>query len=994
MRRVNPQRFTTGVVLFLLCIFSQAFAQNKTVTGTITDPTGKGVPGVTVTVKGTKTATQTDASGTYRISAPDDATLVFSSVGFETREMAVAGRTSFDASLTATNANLSEVVVIGYGTARRKDLTGSVSTVTERNFNKGTYTSPDQLVQGKVAGVQIVNNSGQPGGATTVKIRGSSSVSGSGQPLYVVDGVALDGRSVRPSIGDLGFGGGNPASNPLNFLNPADIASIDILKDASATAIYGSRAAYGVVLITTKKGQSGETRIDFNASYGLSSIMKRIRVLNASEFRDALSYYGVSKSNDKGGDVNALDAILRTGKVQNYNVAISGGNENGRYRLSLGALNQEGIIRKSGIKKYTASFTDNFKFLPSRRLGLDISVTPSQYTEDIVPITNDAGATGSLIGQALQWNPTLPVKIGDSLVNVGGNSIFNPLGVSEAFNDQAVVTTILASLSPYVKLTNSLEYRFLYSINYSTGSRRTSVKQNINIDNYNGVGYAAISQNVLTTQQFTHTLNFNKQLSNDLSLSAVVGYEYLKYTNKGVSENARGLRSVGGFGFYGLDYTNYIQFSDPATRNVTSFVDPNAEIQSYFIRANFNYRDKYLLTGTFRADGSTKFGSNNKYGYFPSVAGAWNILKESFFDVPAFSVLKLRAGWGKTGNQEFPAGSSQRRYSFTASGGNQLINNPNPDLKWQSDRQYNIGLDVSVLKGRVSATIDYFNKLTTDLLFPTIPIAPAAAGVAVTWKNIAGNIENKGFEFSVNAGIIQKKDFSLDFNANATFIKNNVSGLAAPIPTGALNGQGVSGSTIQVLTNGFPINAFFLKTFLNLDKASGLSVYVDDNVPFYSGSPNPKVVLGFGASVQYKKFSLIANMNGALGQKLYNNTFNNVINVGDINGGRNIAYSVYKDPVKESFSNRVTSSTRFLESGSYLKMSNATLSYRVGNLFSVLRGASVYVIGQNLFVITKFKGFDPEVNVDKNVNGVPSNGIEYTPYPSARTVTFGINFSL
>ena len=995
MRKLNLLKKTTFVVASLLLLLNQVFAQNHTVSGTVTDQTGKGVPGVTVTVKGTNTSTQTDGNGTYRISASDNATLVFSSVGFSTMEMQVNGKTSVDASLATSTDNLSEVVVIGYGTARKKDLTGAVSSVQAKDFNKGTYTSPDQLIQGKVAGVQMVNNSGQPGGASTVKIRGNATITGTGQPLYVIDGIPLDGRSVRPGIGDLGLGGGNPASNPLNFINPSDIASIDILKDASATAIYGSRGAYGVVIITTKKGQSGQTRIDFSASTGVASIMRRIKVLNADQFREALTYYGVNASNDHGDNVNALDAILRKGTVQNYNVAISGGNETGKYRLSMGVLNQEGIVRKSGIKKYTAALNANFKFLESKKLGLDINVVPSQYIEDIAPITNDAGAAGSLIGQALQWNPTLHLKVGDSLVNVGGTSIYNPLGVSEAINDRSKVTTILASVSPYFKFTDWLEYRFLYSMNYGTGSRRTTVQPELNLPNSQGKGYAAIAQNELITQQFTHTLNLNKQITGAVNLSALLGYEYLNFTNKGSSMNVLG-PAGGGFGSYGLDFTNYIQYGDPTTRKITSFIDPSSELQSYFARATINYKDKYLLTGTFRADGSTKFGENNKYGYFPSFAAAWNISKEDFFHADFINNLKLRAGWGKTGNQEFPSGSSQKKYTFRDNGALGQVNNPNEDLKWQSDRQYNIGIDATMLGGRISFTADYFNKLTTDLLFPTFPIQPAPPGSVVTWKNLDGQVENKGFEFSVNAGIVDTKDFSVDFNVNATFIKNNVSGLAAPIPTGNLSGQGITGTTVQVIQNGLPINAFYTRHFEGWDKTNvGQAVYTDaGNTFFYEGNPNPKTLLGLGTTIKYKRLSLTANMNGAFGQKIYNNTLNNVINVGDIAGGRNIAVSVFQDPVKEAFSNPVTASSRFIENGSYLKMANAILSYNIGTIARFIKGANVYVAGQNLFVITKFSGFDPEVNVDKNVNGVPSVGIEYIPYPSARTVSVGINFSL
>lgn len=991
MIRLLCRQFMPVLVLLLLGLHS--IAQNKQVSGTVTDKSGAAVAGASVTARGSNQGTTTDASGKFSLSVAQSVTvLVVSSVGFETMEVTIGSDNTISVSLKESTTNLNEIVVIGYGTARRRDLTGAVSTVQAKDFNKGNFTAPDQLIQGKVAGLMVVNNTGQPGGPTTVKIRGNSAITGSGQPLYVIDGVPIDGRSVLPGIASPQLGN-TPGANPLNFINPSDIASIDVLKDASATAIYGSRAAFGVIFVTTKKGSTGQPKIEFGASVGVSSIMKRIEVLDAAQFRAALAYYGVSASNDKGSDVDALDAILENALQQNYNIAVSGGNDNGRYRLSIGMFDQQGIIRKSNFKKYTASFSAAFKFLDSKRLGLDINVIPSHFAIRFVPIVNDAGANGNMIANALQWNPTEQLKIGDSLnINYASN-LLNPLAISEAYNDQAKVTTILASIAPYYKFTNWLEYKMLYSVNYGMATRRASIKQFINLNDINNRGWAAIGDGELFTTQVTHTLNFNKKLTDALNLNAIVGYEFMKFRNKGSVLTAFG-PSGGGFGNYGLDYTNYIQYSNSSSRTIRSFDDPTSELQSYFARAIFNVRDKYLLTATFRADGSTKFGENNKYGYFPSFAAAWNISKEDFFKVAFINMLKIRGGWGKTGNQEFPAGSAQARYVFGDNGGLGQANNPNEDLKWQSDRQFNFGIDFEVMNSRITGTIDYFNKRTTDLLFPSAPIQPAPPGSVVRWINLDGQIENKGVEISLTGKIIDRADFIWDLSVNTTFIKNTVNNLSAPIATGLLHGQGITGTTVQVIQNGLPINAFYTRQFIGLDKATGQAVYTDNGSTFfYVGDPNPSMLLGISTTLRYKKFGASINMNGAFGQDVYNNTFNNVINVGSINRGRNIAVSVYESPVKEAFSNPVTASSRFIENGSYLKMANATLSYELGNI-KIFKGAMIYVTGQNLFVLTDFKGFDPEVNVDKNVNGVPSVGIEYTPYPSARTILFGINFSL
>lgn len=989
-------------MVFVLSL-QTAFAQDRTVTGKVTDSKdGSPVSGASVQVKGSRTGTSTKSDGTFSLSVPSSATtLVITSVGYDRQEVAI-GSGPIDVSFVPNaGANLNEVVVTGYGSSKKKDLTGSVGSIKEKDFNKGVFTSPDQLMQGKISGVQVINNSGQPGGAATIKIRGASAVTGSGQPLYVIDGVPLDGRSVRPGVGELGLGGSNPGNNPLNFLNPSDIASIDVLKDASATAIYGSRAAYGVVLITTKRGKSGDPKIEVSASIGSSKILKRIDVLDASEFRQALSYYGLSNSNDKGADVDALGAILRTGMIQNYNVSISGGNENSRYRLSLGVLDQEGIVKKSGIKKYTANLNMNLKFLESKKLGIDINIVPSQYKEDIAPITNDAGSRGSLIGNALQWNPTerLIVKKAngqDSINVLVGGDLLNPVAVQEAFTDRSRITTVLASLSPYYKFTKDLEYRFTYSYNYGIGKRSTTIKPFINLNDVYGRGRVRLAQAELITQTIIHTLSYNKQITSNLNLNAVAGYEYLKYINKGFDLSGYG-NANGGFGDFGLDYEDYIQFTNPTNRAFGSYSDPTNELQSYFLRTVFNLKDKYLLTATIRADGSTKFGANNRYGYFPSFGAAWNISKEDFFKVNFINSLKIRAGWGKTGNSEFPSGSAQLRYSFSGNGSGSFaaVNNGNADLKWQADRQFNVGFDATILKNKINITVDYFNKRTTDLLFPSEAAVPGVAGVP-RWTNLAGNIDNKGVEASVNAAIIAKKDMAWDFGVNATFVTNEVSGLSSQINTGGLHGQGITGTTVQVIKNGLPINAFYTKRFLGWDKSgpggTAFALYEDDGYTlYYVGNPNPKMVLGLSTTFRYKKISLIANMNGAFGHDIYNNTLNSVINVGSINNGKNIATSVFRDPVKESFANPLSASSRFLEKGNYLKMANMTLSYAFGDLGKHVKGLNVYITGQNLFVLTDFTGFDPEVNVDKSQNGVPSSSIEYIPYPSARTFTFGIN---
>jgi TonB-dependent starch-binding outer membrane protein SusC len=797
------------LLLWVLLLVTQSTFAQSTISGRISGTGGTGLAGATASIVGTNNHAVADGEGRFVLTAKPGDLLQFSFVGYQDVQIVLRNESELNISLTEATTMLDEVVVVGYGTQTKKDLTGAVGSVQEKDFNKGNFISPDQLLQGRVAGVQITNSSGQPGVASTIKIRGNSVLNGTGQPLFVVDGVPLSGTSARPNISDQIFFTTSPSANPLNFLNPADIISMDVLKDASAAAIYGSRAAYGVVIITTKKGQSGEPRIDFAFSTGLSSIQNKVKVLNAAQYREAIQYYEVDASNDKGKDTDALESILRTGKQQNYSLGISGGNPNANYRLSFGYLDQEGIIAKSEIKKYNANLSGSFKFLESKRLGVDINLTASQYQEEIPWIRNE----GSIVGDALTWNPTDSLWNKDSTFNLvpGGN----PIAVSEKYHDNTKVTTILASISPYYEFTDWLEFRMLGSINYGTGIRRTSIEQGLFFDPMLIYGTAGIYNNENYTSQITSTIRFHKDILPQLHLTATAGFEYMKFTNKGSSIGVTGPIPKG-FGNFGLDYTDYLQYSNPDGRQVSSFTDPLTELQSYFGRAVLNYKRKYILTATFRADGSTKFGEDNKYGYFPSYSAAWIISEEDFLSTDFIDHLKIRLGWGKTGNQEFPGGSSVTLYKFINNGGYGQVNNPNPDLKWQADEQFNVGVDFTILKNRISGTLDYFQKTTTDLLYPNYPIQPAPTGTFATWINLDGKIQNTGLEASINAAIINSVNVAWDFGVNATFVKNNVSGLKYPILTGYLTGGGMSGVTVQQIQNDAPIIHFIPENFWGL----------------------------------------------------------------------------------------------------------------------------------------------------------------------------------
>jgi TonB-linked SusC/RagA family outer membrane protein len=990
-------KWSALIFLFAIISFcSNVRAQDVNVTGTVTDAKGSSLPGVSISVKGTTKGSTSDMDGKYSVSAPASSVLVFSFIGFTTKEVVVGSESKIDVVLTDDVKALEEVVVIGYGTVKKKDLTGSVASLQSKDFNKGVITAPDQLIQGRTPGVMVINNTGQPGGATTVRIRGNSSIRAGNNPLFVLDGIPLSGSSARPG-GSGGFG--SDGGNPLTYLNPNDIASMDILKDASATAIYGSRGANGVVIITTKRGASGAPTVNFNASTGLSSLLRRPEVLSSDEFRQAVKYYvpdADPKSYDFGGNVDAFDEITRVANVQNYSLAVTGGTDNGKYRISAGYMDQKGIIQNSRLKKYTASLNSSFQFLESKRIGLDFNVLFTQTDENIVPIDVGRGADGNLISMALAWNPTRPLRNTDGSFTYINPITGNPLANLEAYKDNATVNTIVASIAPSFKITKDLEYKFLYSVTRQMGIRKGRLLDGIVNQNTTNNGFAFVGNNQETNQQLTNTLSYNKQITPSLSLNAVAGYEFLSYSNGWNAINANGFPNVG------LDFYDYLGYSIANTRGANSYRSPTNELQSLFIRAGLNYLDKYLFTGTVRRDGSTKFGENNKYANFPALALAWNVTNEEFLkDNSIINNLKVRVGWGKTGNREFPSGASRDRYVF----GNQSVsqaNFGNPDLKWETSETINAGIDFGLFQSRIIGSLDYFNKKTTDALFERTLAQPAPSGRV--WVNLDGEVVNKGLELALTGTVLETKDWTWNLSANATYMKNSVSGLPGFYETAQLRGQGFSGVLGQRMVSGQPLNVWYLAKYAGLDPATGTSMYIGaDGVAsssvdpaqnkYYVNSPNPKYLLGVSTDVTYKKFSAVVNMNGAFGHYLFNNTFATVLGINNLTA-RNMAKEFYNTSVKESTSNSAAPSTRYLEKGDYMKMSNVTLSYRVGNIGKVFKNLNISLTGQNLFVMTGYKGFDPEVNTDGSSGDIPSLGIEYVPYPSARTVLLGVNFSL
>ncbi len=976
---------TKGALLAaVLLLFGNSALAQRTVTGKVTDAeNGEPLIGATVSVVGTTRGGQTDIDGNFSVVVPEGSTqLRFAYTGYK-EEVVILDASNIVNIAMKAGSLLDEVVVVGYGTAKKSDLTGSVVSVGEKDFNQGLVTAPDQLIQGKAAGVQVVNNSGQPGGSTTVRIRGNSSIRAGNQPLFVVDGVQLTGNSTKPGA-DVGGLGNSPSSNPLNYLNPNDIESMQVLKDASATAIYGSRGANGVILITTKRGKAGVPTINFNTSIGASSILQKYDVLDAGEYRQALSDYGLT-SGDYGGDADAFGEILRTGLVQNYNASISGGSDAGTYRIGLNYLDQEGIVKSNDLRRVSANIAGNFKFLDSKRLGIDYNLVTSQTLENGPAVSTNSGFRGSLIGNALQWNPTQDIynEDGTPVIIPDFGNFTNPVALIDAYHDKVNTVDIIGSIAPYFKITDNLTYKLAYSLTHNVGTRRLYLNRWINLENIENRGLAIYNEENNTNQILTHTLSWLSDIGSNMNLNAVVGYEYQKLTEKGLGFSAQD------FLIEDFDYTNILQNSTTGSRNVFAYANPDAELQSYFARANLNINDRFLITATIRADGSSKFGENNKYGYFPAFGAAWNLHNQRFFEDGIFDNLKLRVGWGQTGNSEFPAGASQDRYGF----GQQSIgleNVANPDLKWETTTTFNVGVDFAFMNYKIYGSLEYFNKNTEDLLFQFPTIQPAPAGFY--WINLPGNVINSGVEFSINSLIIDKEKFQWNLGANVTFLDNILENYDGPvIDYGALFGQGSSGATSQRLANNQPLNSFYLRQHLGIGE-DGQSIYADDESLAFVGDPNPDILLGITTGLNYGKLSLNLAFNGNFGHVIYNNTQMSVIPIGNL-GTRNIDAKLLEGENQEAISNAIKSSDRYLEKGDFLKLSNASLAYNFGNLGRAFKNVRVYVSGTNLLVFTGYSGFDPEVNTVNELNGLPSTGIEYIPYPSARTFIFGANFS-
>lgn len=993
--------YSSRCLVFIFLLFSVTAWSQRTITGRVTSSDDNtSLPGVNVLEKGTTNGTVTDVEGNYSITVGENAVLVFSFVGFASQEVTVGTQSSINVALEPDVRALSEVVVIGYGEVERRDATGAISSLRSEDFNRGVISSPEQLIQGRAPGVQITSSSGEPGAGVNIRIRGTSSVRGGNNPLFVVDGVPLSGDDVS-SGGSASSMGSSSARNPLNFLNPDDIASIDILKDASATAIYGSRGANGVVIITTKSGKGATGGLDYSYNVGISRITKKYDLLNRDEFLDAWSAFNPTADPtdiDGGGNTDWQDQILRTAVTHNHNLSFGSGDDKSNYRFSLGYMDQEGIIKISSLKRYTARFNGSRTFIDDR-LTIATQLTLANTRDGGAPVTDNSGFEGDLLGSALKANPTLPVRDADgNLYQVSTNEP-NPTAILAYSRDNTNTLRAMGNMSAELKIIENLSFKTVVGFDRSLSSRKIAFSRDLWVSGIRDKGRLYLNDVEIDNTLWENYFTYDKAIGS-VTLNALLGYSYQKFSKATRNTQFTDFRTSD------LDMMiNNLASANQKTGDAdkAAAIGSNSsltmdELQSFFGRVNVGIKDKYILTATLRADGSTKFGGGNQYGYFPSAAFKWRISDESF-SPEVFSDLNLRLGFGITGNQEIPHNLYEERQRYgdwdlnndgvIGGGGLNTVAFPNPDLKWESTSQFNAGVDFGFLGNRLRGTLDYYYKNTNDLLIQVTSAQPAAQ--PFVWRNLDAEVINSGVEIGLEADAVSNPDFSWTIVGNIAFNHNEVRNFNGIINTGAIHGQGLSGAFAQRISGGQPLFAWFVRDFAGYDE-SGNAIYNGGDVQRFVGkSPIPTTNAGLTNTFRMKDWDLSIFFSGQFGHYVYNNTANAYFTAGALANGRNTTRDVVGSG--EGRLNSPDVSTRFLEDGSFIRLQNVSLGYNFNVQNTFISSLRIFATGQNLFVITDYSGQDPEVNTNKSIDGVPSLNIDYTSYPRARTFTLGVNAS-
>ena len=986
--------------LFLL-LSTTLFAQTKTITGTVTDATGAGAINVTVAIKGQNIATTTNESGQYSMTVPQTtSTLVFSSVGYSTREVDLNGQTTVDVVLQTSAGDLNEVVVVAYGTRKRGDLTGSVTSVSAKDFQKGFIPSPEQLLQGKVAGLQITSGGGSAGGGSKIRIRGGASLNASNDPLIVIDGVPVEGNGISGS------------GNLLSTINPNDIESVSVLKDASATALYGSRASNGVIIVTTKKGSKGKVRFNFNTQLSVSEVAKQVKVLTADQVRDIITKDATETGSNTyknllgTANTNWQDEIYQTALGFDNNLSASGAIGNLPFRASVGFLNQQGVLLKNKFDRLSASLNLSPKFF-DEHLAVNINAKASQINNNF----SDQGAVGS----AIAFDPTKPVyaenKFGGyyEWLQQDGNPIDlatrNPVGLINLRDNRSVVNRFIGNVQLDYKLHFLPDLHVLLNL----GLDKTKGEGNDNVDSLSATSYKSFGRKSHYEQGKANTLAdvqlfYAKEIKSlNTKVDVLVGHSYQEFLTNVYNFSSFSYRPIG----------NALKplLKDTIENSQPTFLtdDPKYRLESYLGRVNFNIADQYLITASLRRDASSKLAPETRVGYFPAIAAAWK-LKETFFkNTNLLSDLKLRLSWGETGQQEgigyysyltrYTRSNSSAQYMF----GDTYYTFLRPEgydatIKWESTATSNIGLDFGFFNNRVSGSLDYYSKKTSDLL-SDVPVAPGANFVNRITTNV-GDMDVQGVEFTLNTTPISTKNVSWDFGFNLGYNKREITNLlkyqdpnfkgidvgGIGIATGNFIGKNVVGSS--------PNSFFVYKQVYDKDNKPIEGLYEDINRDgainaddrYLYKKPDADVLLGLSTQVIYKKFSIGATAHGMFGNYLYNqyNAGSGILSVlkNPINHIGNASYSYLETGFRNNSNNQFLSDY-FIENASFLRLDNINLGYNVGRVFQNKAALRISGSIQNVAVFTKYKGLDPENASD--------NGIDGNIYPRPRVYTLGVN---
>lgn len=973
-------------------------AEKIKIKGKIIDENGVPMPGVTVLETATKNATVSNFDGEFELSVTEGKTIEVSYLGYKTKTVGVQ-KNFMTIQLEPNTSELSEVLVVGYGKQSKKDVTGAVTQLEAANFKQGVNVSVDNLIQGKVAGVRVVNTSGEPGAGVNVTIRGVGSIRSGSTPLFVVDGMPLSNDDVSPTGSNVGFGSSS-AKNPLNFLNTSDIESITVLKDASAAAIYGARGSNGVVLVTTKKGSKGEGTLTFDSYMGVSKVAHKLDVLSAEEYRGVIK----DPAFDHGGNTDWQDVIYRSAVTTNNALSFAKQTESGNYYASVAQMDQEGIIRNSNFKRLSGRINAAESFLDNKRLKIKVNLTASETKDDGVPTSDDGGSNGQLIVHTLMANPTRSVfDANGKYTNFNMNAHYNPAYLLSIYEDQTRTLRVLGNFEASFRIIDGLEYKLNVGVDRSSAERNTTIYPNLTDLNPKGkyVQNNLDSKNSLVEHYLTYNLLLDKH-----KFEVLGGFSYQKFEKSGTSF------SIDGIAAQGVGIKPSINPGFAGTQSGTTGYAQENELQSYFGRLNYTFNDKYLLTASMRADGSTRFGDNNKYGYFPSFALGWNISKESFLEnVTAINNLKLRASWGQTGNQEVQNKLTKASYSLSGPDGYYLYDDlnlvngvsvtrtANPDLKWEVVTQANIGVDFSLWSDKLYGTVDYFSKTTTDAILnvPSSPLKPTTT----VWTNIDGKIVNTGLEVMLGSKIVNTKDFTWNVDVNGATLRNKIEDLpVSEILTGTISGPGQSGVNANIYKSGYAAGSFYLLEHTGFDDKGG-NVFKDQNGDGKIDNSDriiiegalPTFYYGLNSDMTYKNFSFSFSIIGQTGGYLLNNTGLNALNINNLASDRNVATGYYESGANAT--NAPILSTLFLEKSDFIRLNTARLGYNFDlRNVSWLNGLTLYVTGSNLITITNYTGYDPLINSPKSNGGNQSIGIDYAAYPTSRTFSFGATLKL